>query len=117
MSHLDNVPPEKLEAFVKTLRTARDLTVRLDQGTMLRLRAAMDRVERGQPGLAYPPGEPDDESLQVILLATLDRGLTESERDDGVVYTFLTGQLEPLQRRDALLLRVRRAWHALRWGW
>jgi hypothetical protein len=77
----------------------------------------MDRVEGSQPGLSYPPGEPDEESVRIQLMAALDRGLTESERDDGVRYDFTGGKLVPFTNREVFRVRVRRAWHALRKGW
>jgi hypothetical protein len=113
---LNEVPDEQLRAFVTSLRAVRDVKLTLDQGTMKRVRAHMDRVEREQPGVGYAAGESDTDSLRVALGSLLDRALAESEADEGLVYEFLSGHLK-VRPSVRLRRRVRQAWKTLRRGW
>lgn len=114
--HPTDMPTEKLQAFVTSLRPARDLLINLDQGTLKRVRAYIDRIEQSQPGMGYAPGEADQESLLVAVGGLLDRALTESEADVGLHYDFLTGRLKP-SRLVTVRTRIKRAWWTLRRGW
>lgn len=94
--------------------TARRIEVKVSGAMLRRLRAHMARLERRDPGIAYEPGESDEDSLRVALEALIDGGLALSEAEDGLVADFLTGDIRPYM--PPLGTRARRAWRLLRHG-
>lgn len=97
------------------LRPGRTVTLDIDAATERRVLAFIGRVERDEPGLGREPGESEGESFRVALGSLIDRGLAESEDDDGLTVDYMTGRLSR-SRRVALRTRLRRAARTLRRG-
>lgn len=102
--------------FLQAIAPERRLTIALETAACTRLRAYMVRVERQEPGLAFEPGESYEESLASAVGALLDRGLHESEQDDGLVWVWSENRLEPVLGTAHFGLRLRHAWRMLRSG-
>jgi hypothetical protein len=82
-----NDPAERLARSV----FGRPVTITLTEGTEQRVRAFIDRVNadmRRHPDMFGPDdfSDPDsDDDIIIAITACLDRGLTASEADDGLV--------------------------------
>lgn len=105
------IEPGALLRFMDSLSTEREINVGLSRSMYCRLVRHIESVNRD---LGDDPWDTDRrEDLAEALLAVADRGLVESESEDGV-WSDASGECHPLPRvnRSPWHRRLRFAWEA-----
>lgn len=89
----------------------RDYTFHLSEATERRFKSYIERSQLSAPDI-MPPDEPYDEALKVAVGAVIDRGLAESEHEDGLIARFDGAVIG--RKRYPIKLRLKLAWKELR---